>query len=178
MVVTASSPAAFAAAWKFGAVFNCRRERLGALLGERHRAILNDIVAHAAAHFVQLRHVRVLFARDVEEDACPSVPEPAALTVLSARSNAAIDTGDCGPRPSIMPPRAKNPDSSTFRPRDAAALSSAGGVLASAASASAVLRRLRFGLLAHQRRSRFPCRRRDRSLARTMAGLRSVTLMM
>ena len=48
-----------------------------------------------------------------------------------------VDTGDCGPSPSMTPPRAKYPDSITFKPCEAAAFSSACGFLASAAIASA-----------------------------------------
>ena len=81
----------------------------------------------------------------------PVGPAIGSLTVFSARSNAAIDTGDCGPSPSIMPPREKKPDSSIVSPRDAAALSSAAGVLGLGDHRIGVLRGLRFGLLAQQR---------------------------
>ena len=59
------------------------RERLGALPRERHRAILNHVVTHAAPNLVELRHVRVLLGRHVEQDA-PVGPGIGALTVLSA----------------------------------------------------------------------------------------------
>ena len=127
-----------------------RRAAWRASIGAR----LDDVVAHPAAHFVELRHVRLPVCPRRRRARVPSVPTTGSLTVLSARSNAARRhrrlrpelRRSCrrGQRIPILRPsaRARPPP---CRERPASSLRRA--------SASAVLRRLRLGLLAHQLRS-------------------------